>query len=394
MNKIKNVLILTKEYQHSNLPNVGGTGVFYKNLSQMLSERGIQVSVFLITKNKIELNDNGINIFAVKDVFKSNKILELARSISGKSPLFNYFNKKIYLLEKKIIAKKLKEWIVSLPYTFDIAETHDFDGLALAIPNNIPYTIRCHGSWSILKKYFGYKNVPMGRIFSEEIAINKSKHNITISKYNEKINKELFNINNSRLIYNGIDLSFFHPILPREIIPQSIFYIGNVSKEKGAETILESFRKIKVKFSKCTLHFVGKANNYENIVKQEKLEIQNSIHFYGHKNPSELVALVNVADIVCFPSEGENFSLSLLEVMAMQKPIICSNIGAFTEIIEDSKNGFIAKNSLEFAEKIEILFKNEQLKKVISLEARKTVNKKFSLERMLNETITYYKEII
>lgn len=395
MKEIKNVLIVTREYQSSRTPKVGGTGVFYKNLCAELVKRGISVHVFLISKHAFDVEENGIKIHSVKDIFKANPLLELLRSATGKVKALEKIHFKTYLSEKKIISDKINTWIRKNNLHFDIAETHDFDGLALSIPKEIPYVIRCHGSWSVLEKYFGYKKVHKGRIFCEKEAFKSSKNIIVISKYNEAINKSLFGIKNPKLIYNGIDEKFYKPSEKAEVIHQSVFYLGNVSYEKGAETLINAFIKLRKKYPAASLHFIGKPNHYPDYIAEniQDPETRNSIHFYGNKPGAEIVELIGKAEVVCFPSKGENFSLSLLEVMAIQKPVVCSAIDSFKEIIEEPVNGLIAGED-HFHEKISLIFEDDELRNRISVNARKLIESKFGIDKMADETLDYYNGII
>ena len=105
-----------------------------------------------------------------------------------------------------------------------------------------------------------------------------------------------------------------------------------------------------------------------------------------------MVELLSKADVVCFPSKGENFSLSLLEVMALQKPVICSEIDSFTEIIKDSENGMIAYGD-NFYKKIDLLFESFALKNTIATNARETVKQNFTINKLIAKTLYYYKKI-
>ncbi|MCT2407308.1 glycosyltransferase family 4 protein [Chryseobacterium antibioticum] len=395
MKAIKNVLIVTREYKCSRNPKVGGTGVFYKNLCTELVKRGISVHVFLISKYAFDLKEDEVNIHSIKDIFKANPLLELVRSFTGKVKAFEPVHFKTYLSEKKIISDRISAWIKKNDLHFDIAETHDFDGLALAIPKGLPYVIRCHGSWSVLEKYFGYKKVHKGRVFCEKEAFKNSKNNITISRYNETINKSLFAIKDPKLIYNGIDEKFYKPEENAEIIHQSVFFLGNVSFEKGAETLINSFIKLKKNYPEASLHFIGNPNHYPTYITENihDTETRNSVHFYGSKSGTEIVHLIGKAEVVCFPSKGENFSLSLLEVMAMQKPVVCSAIDSFKEIIQEPVNGLIAEED-NFHEKIGLIFKDDALRSRLSLNARKLIELKFGIDKMVDETINYYQKII
>ncbi|MDP9961366.1 glycosyltransferase family 4 protein [Chryseobacterium lathyri] len=395
MKEIKNVLIVTREYKSSRTPKMGGTGVFYKNLCTELVKRGISVHVFLISKYIFDIEEDGVKIHSIKDIFKANPLLEFVRSFTGKLKILEQIHFKTYLYEKKGISDQINAWIKKNSLHFDIAETHDFDGLALSIPKEIPCVIRCHGSWSVLEKYFGYKKVHKGRIFCEKEAFKGQENIITISRYNEKINKTLFGIKDPKLIYNGIDETFYKPAENVEIIPKSVFFLGNVSFEKGAETLINSFIKLKKNHPEASLHFIGNSNHYPTYITEniQDMETRNSIHFYGNKSGTEIVELIGKAEVVCFPSKGENFSLSLLEVMAMQKPIICSAIDSFKEIIEEPINGLIAEEG-NFHEKISLIFEDADLRNRLSVNARKLVELKFSIDKMVDETVHYYQEII
>lgn len=395
MKAIKKVLIVSREYKSSRTPKVGGTGIFYKNLCTELVKRGITVHVFLISKYAFDIEEDGVHIHSIKDIFKANPLLELIRSFTGKVKAFEQIHFRTYLSEKKIISEKISSWIKKNDLHFDIAETHDFDGLALSIPKELHYVIRCHGSWSVLEKYFGYKKVHKGRIFCEKAAFKTSQNIITISQYNEMINKSLFAIKNPTLIYNGIDEKFYKPEENTEIISKSVFFLGNVSFEKGAETLINAFIQLKKMHSGASLHFIGNPNHYPAYINEniQDRDIRNSIHFHGNKSGTEIVQLISKAEVVCFPSKGENFSLSLLEVMAMQKPVVCSAIDSFKEIIQEPVNGLIADED-NFHEKINLIFEDKDLRNRIALNARKLIESKFGIDKMVDETLRYYQGII
>lgn len=395
MKTVKNILLVTKEYKTALTPKVGGTGIFYSQLARELVKKGIKVHVFLISNKNFDVIENGVYIHSVKDIFKADPLLEMIRSMTGKTKNLERLHFSIYLYEKKKIAEKINTWIKKNDLRFDLAETHDFDGLALSIPKEIPYVIRCHGSWSVLKKYFGYKKVQKGRVYCEEKAFENAQHVISISRFNEKINRDLFSVKDPQLIYNGIDINFYKPDSSLNIIPQSIFYLGNVSFEKGADALIKAFLLIKEKYPESSLHFIGNINGYDQFFSKFTTvpEVRQSVVFYGNKDSKEIVNLANQAEVMCFPSKGENFSLSLLEAMAMQKPVICSGIEAFTEVIQDGINGLVADKE-DFAEKICLVFEDPDLKTRISYNARKSVETDFAIDKMIIETINYYNKII
>ncbi|MCX8533711.1 glycosyltransferase family 4 protein [Chryseobacterium luquanense] len=394
MKQIHHVLFITKEFQSEFQENTGGTGVFYKNITDSLVEKNIHVSVFGSSKKPFSIENDKLSVLFVKDYFKKYKFMEFLRSISGKIPFLKDLHFKIYDLEINYLEKELSKFIENKE--IDIIETHDWEGISRSAESlPIPCVIRCHGSWSILRDFFGY-GAAKGKIHNEKLAFKNADNIITISQNNEKMVQQIFGDKNYQLIYNGIDTDIFKPQKNNPIIEKSIFYLGNISSEKGAETALNAFIKVSKIEKNVTLHFIGKETNLVNQLKekisQEKLE--QKVYFHGKKNRDEVIKLISQAEVVIFPSKGETFGLALAEAMALEKPVICSNLEAFKEIVSDGKNGLIAESEDEFADKICDVFSKKLFASDLAKNARKTIVEKFSSDKMLEETLSYYTKVI
>jgi glycosyltransferase involved in cell wall biosynthesis len=394
MKPLQHILIFTKEYHHPRISATGGTGVFYRNLAEKLVERGYQVSVFGSHKEPVSFVENGIRFRFVKDYFKKYPFTELLRSISGKHSAFTRFHNKCYKDEKKYLAHQLKNFLHEDNLAPDIIETHDWDGISLFLDDlKIPYVVRFHGSWTVLQKFFGYR-VGHGRTSCEQAALPKSKNNIVISEFSRKINEELFQISDARLIYNGINTVFWAPQLNEHILPGSVFYLGEVKEKKGAFTAVKAFITLKQLCPQATLHFIGNAGNLENPLREiAGPAFAKDLIFYGRRRATDIKQLISRAEILFFPSQGENFSLSLLEAMAMGKAVICSEIPAFEEVIVDGKNGMLATTADDFSVKAALLLSRPDLRTEMANNARKTVTRRFNIDHMVDETVHYYQEI-
>lgn len=68
-----------------------------------------------------------------------------------------------------------------------------------------------------------------------------------------------------------------------------------------------------------------------------------------------------------------------LQCMSLEIPVIMSPVGVNTEIIEDGKNGFLAKDEDKWFETLSNLIENSELRKTIGQKGRKTVEEKYSL---------------
>jgi glycosyltransferase involved in cell wall biosynthesis len=390
-----NILFLTREYKHRDLPACGGTGNFITNVSTELAKSNHNIYVFGVNKSKINLHYENVNITFIKSLYNRNLLINFLRSITGKVLFLEKLHFYIHELEKKDIAKQLYKHIKINDLKIDIIETHDFEGISLYIDNKIPYTIRCHGSWSLLEKYFGYK-AEKGRVYCEKKALKKGENIIAISEFSKKANHELFGINNFELIYNGIDTNVFKSPNEIKIIEKSIFYFGNISLEKGADIAIQVFVALLKTEPDTTLHFLGKEGNYTSEIVQiiKNKNIEEKIFFYGIQNTKEVIEILSKAAVVIFPSKGETFGLALCETMSLSKTVITSNIESFREIIENTKNGYIANNIDDYVSYIGNVFENKEKSEIIGLQARNTIVEKFSLEKTIQNSLNYYTKVI
>jgi glycosyltransferase involved in cell wall biosynthesis len=70
-----------------------------------------------------------------------------------------------------------------------------------------------------------------------------------------------------------------------------------------------------------------------------------------------------------------------LQYMALETPAVCSDVGANREVIEQGVNGFLAESEEEWANALEILVKDDSLRKKMGVEARKTVVERYSMTK-------------
>ena len=384
---MKTILIFTQEYVLPNQTTCGGTGNFYKRYADALLEKGLNVVVFGSNKFAVDEQRENLRIHFVKrNYFKTHPIQDLLRSLGRKLHIKSL---EIYFLKKEIayLTKKLAQFIKEENIAVDIIETHDWGGYSLYLDKlNIPYVVRTHGSDTILKKYFGFK-VSVNREIIEQEALKKVRNFIFVSEtskkmYNETFHKEGF------LIHNGIMLP---NCIPTSVIKHSIFFFGAAIVQKGIDIALKVFNNIEKIFTDATLHIVG--GGYEEYLKQHGIKSKKNIINYGYLKDKELLTTINKADIFIFPSRGETFGLALCEAMALEKPIIASNIVSFNSIITNGENGFIANNIDEYCQYITKIFKDNTLREKISIQAKLRVLRDFNFENTVERSLLYYKKI-
>jgi glycosyltransferase involved in cell wall biosynthesis len=202
----------------------------------------------------------------------------------------------------------------------------------------------------------------------------------------------------SRYIPNGLNMLVFDRgkyKYPKEQIglkknDLAIVYPARFVEGKNHMTLLKAFKKVKAVDTRVKLLLPGDGE-MKPVVEAyvNSHQMQEQVFFLG--TISNIPEILSISDIGIFPSEFEGFSMAFIEMMAMELPIIASDIPIFRHLIDHMNNGLIYPVFDEevLAENILLLLKDEQLRISIGKNARETA-RQYSLERTVNSLISYY----
>jgi glycosyltransferase involved in cell wall biosynthesis len=124
-----------------------------------------------------------------------------------------------------------------------------------------------------------------------------------------------------------------------------------------------------------------------------QLGVEDRIHWLG--NIPDPKSLLQASDIFLLASIGEAFGLVLAEAMACGVPIVGSHSGSLPEVVEEGRTGLLATplDASSFADAIEQLAKNADLRKEMGKQAVDHIRDKFTVARAVAETIRIYNSI-
>lgn len=386
------ILFFTNEYSHPKLPSNGGVGTFFKIMSEELTIRGHEVYVYGFLKKPIQFEDGGIKFSFFKKFSKQFPLKELMRSISSK---LNLKNSELYYLkkERQFFSVQLKSYCKE--NHIDIIESFVFNGITAYWDNSTPLVLRFHGSRGFWHFYLGAKKEEH-KIQMEQRALENTIYTINVSRFCAEAVKKIYNVETDKIIYNGIDTTFFSPEALAEPKGKSIFYFGTLSKAKGVDTLCKVFNEVVKKFPEASLHLIGRGEYYWDYLKRSILSdeaIENVTH-HGPKQLADLATLLQKAAVCVVPSLNETFGLTVIEAMALEIPVIASDIPSFNEIIDHQHNGFIAKNKNDYLNYISFLFENNEEAKRIGRNARIKVVSNFNIQKMIEDSLRYYFHIL
>ena len=91
------------------------------------------------------------------------------------------------------------------------------------------------------------------------------------------------------------------------------------------------------------------------------------------------------------PSRFDNFPTVIIEAFSSGVPVIGSNAGGIPEMIKQGVDGFICEpdNEQEWIDKIELLIKDVNLRNKMALQARRSYEEKFTMEKHVGKVTDF-----
>jgi glycosyltransferase involved in cell wall biosynthesis len=122
--------------------------------------------------------------------------------------------------------------------------------------------------------------------------------------------------------------------------------------------------------------------------------IANRVHFGGFQK--DIRPFLREFDLFVHPSYGEPFGLSIVEAMAMRKPVIACGTGGVPEIITHGSDGWLVeeRSADAVAKAIATLLNDAQLCRQLGERARETVRKRFTPRQQSDAVTQRYASLI
>jgi glycosyltransferase involved in cell wall biosynthesis len=198
-----------------------------------------------------------------------------------------------------------------------------------------------------------------------------------------------------KIVHCGIDFNHYQSVqvgAPSPTAPLKLIYVGRLAPEKGVGVLIDSLIMLKEDSVHFELTLVGdgpERASLESLVKQHGL--QDSILFHGFANQSVVRNKLLESDIFVLPSFAEGVPVSFMEAMASGIPVVGTNVGGVSELIEHGVTGLIVPPADEEALKkaISRYVTEPDLRTRIKLAARAYVEREFNLEKELLKLSRY-----
>jgi glycosyltransferase involved in cell wall biosynthesis len=268
-----------------------------------------------------------------------------------------------------------------------------------------------HGTYSFKNSIKKFYNSVMVR---SNLIIAGS--NFIFSHIKDNYSKYL-NLNKKFLvIFRGINVDYFDPSTTLEFEENNLLSSWGVTRDKklilmpgrltswkGQELFIEALNIVNKELGHQSFYAVILGDDqgrdiYTKKIKRlaEQYRLIPQLKFVEHCKNMPLAYKVSSL-VVSASIEPEAFGRVVIEAQSMEKPIIASNIGGSNETIVDNVSGFLfeASNPVSLSKKIiEVLNLDESRVKLIGIEGRKNIIKKFNVEKMCFSTYSEYKKLL
>ena len=377
------IAFLTPEYPHAKTGASGGIGTSIRNLALGLTAQGCSVRVLVYTQKEEGIfDDSGICIQQIRNI--------KCKGLSW------------YLTRKKL------ENIINTLYRqqqIDLVEAPDWTGITSFIsPQKCPVVIRLNGS----DTYFCHldqRPVKWVNRFHEKRALKNADGLLSVSQFTADLTNAVFGLDKKfTIIPNSIAVDAFSSDDSNTRNKHTILYFGSLIRKKGLLELPFIFNAVVAKNPKVQLLLIGRdvpdiisgnASTWEMMQGLFTAEAQANVRYLGSVPYENIKKYIDEAAVCVFPTFAEALPVSWIEAMAMQKPIVASNIGWATEVIDDGVNGFLVHptNHELYADTIVKVLENESLQKELGMQARKKVTQKFSITPIAQQSLEFYKKV-
>jgi len=347
------------------------------HLIKMLNEhRTIEVKVFLFNEGVLseKLSEIGVDVYICNE--NKNSGIVLTQQIFNKCAKDNI---------KIMHAHGYKSHILSLPVKY--------------LFRNIVLIRTMHGAIETKPRKWDLQ----GRMLFllEKFAIKHSDSIIAVSLQLKEYLLSLYNIENIKIIENGIDVeeTISDSRLQSEITLDDknklkVALIGRLTPVKNPLFFTQIQEElIKKSNHDYIFYIIGTGPEEDSIkeyIKEHKLDGKVILTGFVENVPSILSGI----DVLLITSIHEGLPIILLEAMTLGVVVISISTGGIPNVISNYENGFLipSHNIFQFIDSLESVLNNHSLRNKIQIHAMETIRDKYSIDTSGKKYLEVYDE--
>lgn len=397
------ILIIANKFPY---PSHDGGALATASMIEGLVKAQQDIYLFTMTTPKHPFDENNLPNYLKHKIIAETCFVDT--NIRIRDLLKNFFFKNTPYIAERFYSDKFNERLINILKNneFDIVQ---LEGLYLL--HLIPL-IRQHSSAKVVYRAHNIEHYiwkrkakneinPIKKFYFLNLAnrlrrylkkyLNTYDGLLSISEPDARIHKWLGQQKAEIILPVGLDLSDYFTFTNDSDATDKLAFIGGLDwlpNQEGLEWFLTKvWHKVLNNHPHAELHIAGR--NCDNALKT-KISTFSNVIFYGEVPSSkEFLAKHSILIVPLF--SGSGIRVKIIEGMAMGKAIITTSIGAEGIPIENNKHAIIADTINEFADAINFLINNPEITHQIGNNARELVKEHFSLEKLTDDLLNFYK---
>ncbi|MBU0906399.1 MAG: glycosyltransferase family 4 protein [Firmicutes bacterium] len=178
-----------------------------------------------------------------------------------------------------------------------------------------------------------------------------------------------------------------------------ILFVGRLVEEKGIKELLKAFDILSSRHNNIELLLVGGGVTGDrdglsplDLMGKMPETTRKSIHLLGLRD--DIPELIAASDIFTLPSYREGLPRSIIEAMAMGKPIVATDIRGCREEVFDEVNGLLCKprDAESLVNSLETLLLDELMTKKFGIQSRRIFLEEFEEQKVLDRQMKIFNE--
>ena len=164
-----------------------------------------------------------------------------------------------------------------------------------------------------------------------------------------------------------------------------ILFAARLSEQKRPDLLLEILRRLETSGAQFCAIIAGDGPLGDSFRQGVRTHNLNQIRLLGEQSSSRVRRLLQAADVFLLPSQLEGISLACYESLSTGLPVICSNVGGQSELVDSTCGRLITPGSGEvesFLTALAELLGNPGLREKLSACARKRITDHFPIDAM------------
>jgi len=176
-----------------------------------------------------------------------------------------------------------------------------------------------------------------------------------------------------------------------------VLCVGRLVPQKGMEYFIRAIPLVAKRFPEARFVIVGEGWSRD-ILEEEARKSGHSekIRFTGFLPDQEVIDLMSSADVLVVPSIYEPFGIVALEGMATGAPVVASNVGGLSEVIDHEETGIFVypKSPESIAWGIGRVLSDPEHARWLTENAKIKLHKAYSWEAVAMKTVEVYKKVV